>query len=62
MNAIQEEDLEMDNGGHNGRLRRDILRQSYDSDDMLQMKHNVQRALRGARRKIHDLRSEVDRK
>lgn len=62
MDAIQEEDFEMDSGGNHNRLRRNFSRQTSDADDMVQMKQNVQRALKDARKKINDLRNEVDRK
>lgn len=52
----------MDSGGNSVRLRRNLSRQASGSEDMVEIKNNVQRALKDARRKINDLRTEVDRK
>ena len=60
MDAIQE-DFEYDSGV-SSRSRRHLARNSPDSSNMYEIKHNVEQALKDARRKINDLRHEVDRK
>ena len=62
MDAIEEEDFNTDSRLSSGRLRRSLPRQKSEKDDMFEIKQNVTRTLKDARRKLNDLRSEVDRK
>lgn len=62
MDAIEEEDFKADSSLSSGRLRRSLPRPTSDNEDMFRIKENVQRTLKDARRKLNDLRTEVDRK
>ena len=62
MDAIEEEDFDTDCGLSYGKLRRTVPRQKSEKEDMFEIKQNVTRTLKDARRKLNDLRSEVDRK
>ena len=62
MDAIEEEDFDADSRLSSTRSRRSLPRQKSGKEDMFEIKQNVTRTLKDARRKLNDLRSEVDRK
>ncbi|XP_028393519.1 mirror-image polydactyly gene 1 protein-like [Dendronephthya gigantea] len=62
MDAIEEEDFHTDGKLSSARLRRSFPREKSQHEDMFEIKQNVTRTLKDARRKLNDLRSEVDRK
>jgi hypothetical protein len=62
MDAIEEEDFDTDSMLSSARLRRSFPRHKSENEDMFEIKQNVTRTLKDARRKLNDLRSEVDRK
>jgi hypothetical protein len=62
MDAIEEEDFDTDSRLSSARLQRSFPRQKSTKEDMFEIKQNVTRTLKDARRKLNDLRSEVDRK
>ncbi len=62
MDAIEEEDFDTDSRLSCTRLRRSFPRQKSETEDMFEIKQNVTRTLKDAKRKLNDLRTEVDRK
>ena len=62
MDAIEEEDFDTDSRLSSTRLRRSFPRQKSETEDMFEIKQNVTRTLKDAKRKLNDLRTEVDRK
>ena len=62
MDAIEEEDFDADGRLSSARLGRSFPRQKSEKEDMFEIKQNVTRTLKDARRKLNDLKSEVDRK
>lgn len=62
MDAIEEEDFDLDSRRSSTRFRRSFPNQRSGRGDMLEIKQNVTRTLKDARRKLNDLRSEVEKK